>query len=76
MDEMIRALGNAADELKCMRDDGVTLDPQGGTSDDYAYLVTSDPTVAKKYGMEDETEYWGLDEEGESSNVEGEDKPT
>lgn len=39
--------------------DGVTLDPEGGTSDDYAYLVTSDPVIAKKYDMHDESEFWG-----------------
>jgi hypothetical protein len=64
IDDMIKALGAAASlELQTMRDDGVTLDPEGGTSDDYAYLITTDPAIAKKYGMEEESEYWGLDEQ-------------
>ena len=42
--------------------DGVTLDPDGGTADDYAYLVTTDPQVAKKYGMEDESEFFNDDD--------------
>jgi hypothetical protein len=63
IDDMIIAFGAAADELKAMRDDGAVLDPEGGTADDYAYLVTTDPAVAKKYGMEDETEFWGLDDD-------------
>ena len=41
-------LGGATETLKAMRDDGVFLDPQGGTGDDYACLVTSDPAIAKK----------------------------
>lgn len=61
IDDLINALGPAADELKAMRSDGVVLDSEGGTTDDYAHLVTTDPIVAKKYGMEDESEYWGLE---------------
>jgi hypothetical protein len=34
------------------------LDPEGGTGDDYAHLVTTDPIVAKKYDMHDESEFW------------------
>ncbi len=45
--------------------DGVTLDPKGSTSDDYACLVTTDPVIAKKYDMHDEKEFWGDDEEDE-----------
>ena len=70
---MIQALGNAAEELKAMRDDGVILDPEGGTTDDYARLVTNDRVIAEKYGMEDESEFWGLDEE-EPSGDSGEDQ--
>jgi hypothetical protein len=36
----------------------VTLDPGGGTADDYAYLVTTDPEIARKYDMEEEDEGW------------------
>ena len=45
--------------------DGVTLDPDGRTSDDYACLVTTDPVVAKKYDMHDEKEFLGDDEQDE-----------
>ena len=58
LDEMISILQDATDILKKMRDDGVTLDPDGGTSDDYAYLVTTDPEVARRYDMHDESEFW------------------
>jgi hypothetical protein len=68
IDDMIQALGNAAEELKAMRDDGVILDTEGGTADDYAHLVTTDRVIAEKYGMEDESEFWGLDEEEQSDD--------
>ena len=65
LDEMIEQLAGAVEQLKAMRDAGVVLDPEGGTADDYAHLVTTDPDVAKKYGMLEEREFWGedLDEE-------------
>ena len=65
IDDMIDALSGAAEYLRQMKADGVTLDPEGGTGDDYAYLVTSDPAIAKKYGMHEESEFFGEeDEEG------------
>jgi hypothetical protein len=66
INDMIATLQGAAAELQAMRDDGVTLDPNGGTEDDYAYLVTTDPEIARKYGMEEEDEVWeeGVDNEG------------
>jgi hypothetical protein len=57
LEEMIDGLQSAADALRSMLADGVTLDPGGGTSDDYAHLVTTDPAVAKKYDMHDEKEF-------------------
>lgn len=54
--EMIELLKGAVANLESMLGDGVELDPEGGTADDYAYLVTSDPDIARKYGMEDESE--------------------
>jgi len=56
LDEMIASISEAANPLQAMQADGVILDPQGGTGDDYAYLVTTDPEVAKKYGMHEESE--------------------
>jgi hypothetical protein len=61
IEEMIQSLRAASDELERMRADGVTLRSDGGTQDDYAFLVTTDPQVAEKYDMHDETEFWGED---------------
>ena len=58
---MIASLRAAADQLEAMRTAGVTLEENGGVGDDYATLVTTDPDVAKRFGMEEEREY--LDEE-------------
>jgi hypothetical protein len=59
INEMAKTLRESAELLEAMRADGVILDPSGGTADDYAYLVTTDPAIAKKYGMHDESEFWG-----------------
>lgn len=63
IDEMIDSLNEACDLLRRMRDDGVTLDTAGGTGDDYAHLVTTDPDVARKYDMHEESEYLDFGEE-------------
>jgi hypothetical protein len=63
IDDMIETLSGAADELRQMKADGVTLDPEGGTGDDYAQLTTTDPDVAKKYDMHDESEFFGDDDD-------------
>jgi hypothetical protein len=65
IEDMIRMLRSAADHLDQMRKDGVVLDDDGGVADDYARLVTTDPAVAEKYGLVEESEYWGRDEEDE-----------
>jgi hypothetical protein len=69
LDEMIVGLKSAVDTLREMLADGVTLDPGEGTADDYAYLVTTDPAVAKKYDMHDEKEFLGDDDEHEEQDV-------
>lgn len=52
LSEMIAALGQAQDALKEMLAAGVELDAGSGSmEDDYAHLVTTDKTVAKKYGF-------------------------
>ncbi len=66
LDEMATTLRAAAEELEAMRKDGIVLDPDGGTADDYAQLITTDPKIAEKYGFIDEAEYWGEDEKGTS----------
>ncbi|HEX7478759.1 MAG TPA: nucleotidyl transferase AbiEii/AbiGii toxin family protein [Polyangiales bacterium] len=63
IDDMIESLSGAADELRKMKADGVTLGPDGGTGDDYAHLTTTDPDVAKKYDMHDESEFFGDEDE-------------
>ncbi len=68
IDDMIARLAAAAEELEAMRVAGVTLDPEGSTKDDYALLVTTDPELAKRFGMVEESEFWGEDLD--------EDKPT
>ncbi len=65
IDEMIESLRAAADQLDEMRKAGVSLEDNGGVGDDYATLVTTDPEVAKKFGMEEEREY--LDEEDDET---------
>jgi hypothetical protein len=62
LEDMIESLQSAADTLRAMLADGVTLDRESGTSDDYAHLVTTDPAVAKKYDMHEEREFWEEDE--------------
>ena len=68
IEEMAAMLRRAADELEAMAKDGVTLDPEGGTGDDYAHLITSDPTVAARYGLHDESEFWGEDDDLEEAS--------
>jgi hypothetical protein len=68
IDDMIESLRAAADQLDEMRKAGVALEDNGGIGDDYATLVSTDPEVAKKFGMEEEREY--LDsEDDQASNV-------
>ncbi|MGH7139582.1 MAG: hypothetical protein ACREHD_27900, partial [Pirellulales bacterium] len=79
IEDMIRSLRAAAAELEAMRNDGVTLDAElGGVGDDYAHLVTTDPDVAKRYEMVEESEFWGdredddFEETGDSVEPESE----
>jgi hypothetical protein len=62
IDDMISALRHAANELETMRQDGIVLENDGGVGDDHARLVTTDPEVARKYDMIDESEFWDEDE--------------
>jgi hypothetical protein len=63
LEDMIKSLQAAAATLQAMLADGVTLDPEGGTDDDYAHLVTTDPAIAKKYDMHDEKEFLGVEDD-------------
>ena len=57
IEEMAGALQASAAHLQAMKADGVTLESEGSTAADYAYLVTTDPAVAQKYDMHPEDEY-------------------
>jgi hypothetical protein len=63
LDDMIRRLREAADELQAMRDAGVTLSEDSAVPDDHACLVTNVPKVAKKFGFEEVVSEEG-DEDG------------
>ena len=69
LDEMVGSLQAAAEQLRNMLADGVVLDPEGGTIDDYALLVTNDPDVAIKYEMHDESEFFVDDQKDEGSRT-------
>jgi hypothetical protein len=66
---MIGMLRAAADQLEQMKRDGVTLEDEDAVSDDYAHLVTFDAKIAEKYGMLDEGEFWGIDEDDDEADA-------
>jgi len=68
IDEMFGMLASTLSTLESMKNDGVKLDPDGGTADDYAMLYTYDADIARKYDMHPENEYWGQDEEDDSAS--------
>ncbi len=63
LEDMISMLRGAADGLEEMRKDGVVLDGDTGVGEDYAHLITNDEAVAQKYGMTNEAEFWGIEDE-------------
>lgn len=69
IEDMIGLLRAGADHLDQMRRDGVVLEDETGIGDDYAHLVTNDPKIAEKYGMVDEFEYWGADEDDDQEET-------
>ena len=58
IEDMIASLRGAAETLERMSRDGVIFEPGSGTGDDHALLVTTDPDVARRYDMIEESEYW------------------
>ncbi len=56
IEEMAELLPDAAQLLRAMQADGVMM--ERGVADDHATLVTTDPLVAAKYDMVEESEYW------------------
>lgn len=65
LDELIEILPDASETLQAMRSDGVTLDPDRSTADGDAYLLTTNPEVAKKYDMHEESEFMDAEDDGE-----------
>lgn len=49
MADVARMLRESADEVERMAADGVTL--RAEVQDDYGFMVTTDPVIAKKYSM-------------------------
>lgn len=64
IDELITAFPDSATTLEAMRQDGVVLAPipQGGSGSGFVRLMTTDPNVAQKYDMHEESEYWDAPE--------------
>ena len=60
--EMTALLQSAELKLKEMLIDGIVMDRDGAATDDYTMLVTTDPVIAAKYDMVEESEYWPDDE--------------
>jgi hypothetical protein len=58
------------EQLVAMQADGIQLEPWLGAGDDWVYLVTTDPEVARKYGMCPEEEFAGPDEEADQQRTE------
>ncbi len=68
IEDMIASDRSAADEIDQLRRDGVVLEADRDIDDGQVYLVTSNPRIAEKYGLVEESEYWSVDEnEGEQS---------
>lgn len=57
------ALSTVANRLEEMKSDGVIVENDDGLREDSARLVTTDPQIAEKYGLVDESEFWGDSED-------------
>lgn len=55
-DDLIQQQPNETGQLSAMKSDGVRLDA-GRSTVDHVWLVTSDPAIAAKYDMHDESEF-------------------
>ncbi len=56
--DIITGIPSAAVELEALLQDGVTLDTTSDVFDGAARMLTTDPSIAEKYGMLDEAEFW------------------
>lgn len=57
LEKMAASLEEAAATLRAMLADGVTLEPRGGAVENGVHLATTDPDVARKYDMHEESEF-------------------
>lgn len=51
-----------SEELQAMLNDGVVLDQDRTADSDHICLTTTDPDVARRYDLHEESEFFGLDE--------------
>ena len=75
LEEMIERLEAEIARLRAMKQDGVLLDAESVTGDDYARLITRNLNAARKYGMEDESEFWGDNRDESDGSAETSDEP-
>lgn len=59
-EDVAQAQRHVADRLQAMVANGVIIEPQAGSAD-HVLLVTTDPDVARKYDMHEESEFFDLD---------------
>jgi hypothetical protein len=64
IDELVSRLAGVDAELATMLRDGVTIE-RCHNDPNYVRLVTTDPEVARKYDMHEESEFFGIDESDE-----------
>jgi hypothetical protein len=67
IDDMIDTLQGATDELRAMRDAGITL--AHGQEDDYATFITEDKELAERFGFWEMEEFFDEEEEEEDDDM-------
>jgi hypothetical protein len=65
IEDVIAVVEGSCETLAAMRRDGVTLAKSGNG---YARLMTTDPEVARKYDMVEESEFWQGDDESQADS--------
>lgn len=67
MDELIEASDSNTDVLIAMHADGVALEAEPDPARDHFRLVTFDRAAAGRHGLQEETEFWGIDDKQTSN---------
>jgi len=57
-DELIKRYDHSTDVLEAMKQDGIQLQPHADGSEALVYLWTTDPDIARKYGMQEESQFF------------------